>query len=168
MFSTRHIPPKMPDTVSGTSEKVTYKSYYDERGVLCLKPDGKINTYDEIQSHKDSCDIYAMIAKCKMLGDTSPLQQRQGMYGDYVGSPATMAEALNMVEQGKQEFMSLPLEVRAKFGHDYLRYISTAGSSQWYDNMADLLPRKARPDVITQPVEPVAHTDDVGGEINES
>lgn len=165
MFNTRHNPPKVCDTVSGTAEKVTYRSYYDERGVLCLKPDGKVNTYDEIQSHKDSCDIYAMIAKCKMLGDTSPLQQRQGMYGDYVGSPSTMAEALNMVEAGKKEFLSLPLEVRAKFGHDYVRYISTAGTAGWYDNMAELLPKKSAPSVEVQSVQPVA--DVAGGDVDE-
>lgn len=133
---------------SGRREKPTYKAYYDVDGTLCLKEDGKINTYDEIQSHKESCDIYAVIAKCKLLGSDEPLKQRQGFYGDFVGSPKSLSEALNLVERGKEEFMSLPLEVREKFGHDYKKYISTAGSSAWYANVGSLF---EQPSKIEQP-----------------
>lgn len=122
---------------AGSKEKVTYKSYYDEDGTLCLVEDGKINTYDEIQSHKESTDIYATIAKCKLLGTDEPLKERQGFYGDYVGSPKSLSEALNMIEHGKNEFMMLPLAVREKFGNDYKRYISTAGSKQWFANLGE-------------------------------
>lgn len=123
---------------SGSKEKVTYKSYYDEDGTLCLVEDGKVNVYDEIQSYKLSTDIYATIAKCKLFGSDEPLKQRQGFYGDYVGGPKSLSEALNLVERGKQEFMSLPLAVREKFGNDYKRYIATAGSKQWFSNVGEL------------------------------
>lgn len=135
-------------TCSGRFEKPTYKAYYDPDGTLCLKEDGKVNTYEEIQSHKESTDIYAMIAKCKMLGTDEPIKQRQGFYGDFVGSPQTLSEALNLVERGKEEFMSLPLEVREKFGHDYKRYISTAGSPQWFAACGEIF---GKPEKIEQP-----------------
>lgn len=131
-YRTKYDEFDIESTQPGRFEKETYKAYYDADGTLCLKEDGKINTYDEIQSHKESCDLYTIIEQCRLLGTDEPLKQKQGFYGDFVGTPQSLSEALNLIERGKDEFMSLPVEVRAQFGHDYKRYISMAGSAKWY------------------------------------
>lgn len=113
-------------TNPGDAEKVTYTSYYDSRGILQLEEDGKINLYEEIQSHKDSTDIHVLIERFHQ-GDLSimeRLQTERGAYVDATNMPKTYAEVLNLIHRGEQEFMQLPVEVRAEFNHDYAQWMA--------------------------------------------
>lgn len=100
----------------------TYTGVYDDNGVIQLIPDKVINTYDEIQSHRDACDLNILI-KRYMSGDTEALNKVQGVYGDFSYMPHDYASLLNRVSDGKQLFDSLTPNVKAEFGNSYEQFL---------------------------------------------
>lgn len=106
----------------GSREKIVYTGEYDEKGNLELKEIGKDNLYAYIQSFKDSCDIN-VILKRFTNGETNVLSQKQGAYGDFTIMPKTYAEMLNRVIDAENYFNSLPVEERAKYGHNFADWL---------------------------------------------
>ena len=45
----------------GQREHVSYGGHYDEKGRVVLEEIGRVNLYDEIQSHAESCDIHVLM-----------------------------------------------------------------------------------------------------------
>lgn len=95
-----------------------YTPVYDLNGVLDLEVSGQDDIYDMIQSYAESCDINVLLARYA-AGDTTVLSQRQGLYIDALGLPHTYAEMLNAVVAAESTFNSLPVDVRAQFGHSF-------------------------------------------------
>jgi hypothetical protein len=118
----------------GVTEKVVYKSQYNDDGVLEIVPAGKENMTDFIQSHADSVDIHVLLRRYKN-GEISDFERVSGIYGDFVKAPRTYAEMLNTVIQGQQLFESLPVEERAKFNHNYAEFISSFDTPKFYEAM---------------------------------
>lgn len=118
----------------GSRVKQMYAPKFNDSGVLYLEPAGKHDLYGEIQSHKDSVDIHVLLARYRN-GDESALERIQGSYGDFTSMPKTFAEALNTMIAAEQYFKSLPVEVRAKFGHDFNQFIATMDSPSWYSDI---------------------------------
>lgn len=110
-------------TNPGCREKQLYKAHVNENGVIELKEDGKTSLYDEIQSYKDSCDIN-VIVKRYAAGDVDVLARKQGVFMDVTPFPKTYRELLDSVIQGEEYFMSLPVDVRAKFNHSFTEWMS--------------------------------------------
>lgn len=106
----------------GSREKVLYSPQFNEDGTMQLIEAGKENLYEYIQSHKESVDIN-VILKRFARGDVTALQRRQAMFGDFTDAPSTYAEALNSMIVAEQYFNSLPLETRAKFDHNFHRFL---------------------------------------------
>lgn len=98
----------------GNGEKLTYVPKLSDSGDFDLVESGKVDLYGEIQSHRDSCDIYVLLNRYQN-GDLEALSRVQGSYGDFTQMPKTFAEALNAMIAGEQMFNSLPLEIRQKF-----------------------------------------------------
>lgn len=118
----------------GDPEKLTYTPQIDEHGHMELVVSGKENVYDYIQSHADSVDIHVILARFQR-GDVSALSRVQGFYGDFMNVPKSYAELLNSVIRGEEYFMSLPVSVREKFGHNFNSWLVTAGSPDWLQAM---------------------------------
>ena len=133
-FRTQFQERRRVHAVCGSREKIVYSPVYDENGVLDLEPTGRENLYDYIQSHKDSVDIHKILQRFQQ-GDVSALTRVQGMYGDFTEMPKTYAEALNTVMSAEQQFNSLPVETRAKFGHSFSQWLAQLGSPQWLSAM---------------------------------
>lgn len=106
----------------GNPVKTIYTAQVDENGSVTLIEAGKENLYDYIQSHKDSCDIN-IIMKRFARGDVSALQQRQSFFGDFLNAPGSYAEALNSMIVAENYFESLPLEERAKYDHNFHKFL---------------------------------------------
>lgn len=106
----------------GTREKVLYAPKFAEDGTMELVEVGKENLYDYIQSHKDSVDINLILQRFAR-GDVAALQRRQAMFGDFSDAPTSYADALNSMAFAEQYFNSLPLETRAKFDHNFHRFL---------------------------------------------
>ena len=78
---------------NGTREKKSYQPIYDRAGVWHLEEmDTKIQTYMEIQSYKDECDINLIMARYRN-GETDVLSKVQGVYGDFTNVPNDFAQS---------------------------------------------------------------------------
>lgn len=121
--------------VSGDRFVIEYAPKFDEQGNFELVESGKKDMYDEIQSHALSCDIHYILARYAN-GETDLLSKRQGMFGDFSEFPKTYAEMFQKIEDGKNLFMRLPVEIRAKFEHNFEKWMSTYGSEDWFIKMS--------------------------------
>lgn len=139
----------------GDPVKIIYSPVFDKDGNLELKPSGKENLYDFIQSHAESCDIHVILERFAR-GDISALSKVQGTYGDFTTIPKTYADLLNAVIQGEAYFMSLPVETRAKFDHDFHKWMAGMDDMpSWMAAMGLEMP-SAPPAASTDPVLPEA------------
>ena len=128
----------------GTREKKSYQPIYDRAGVWHLEEmDTKIQTYMEIQSYADECDINLIMARYRN-GETDVLSKVQGVYGDFSNVPNDFAEVLNNTIKMEQVFMSLAPEVREKFNNSFEQFGASLGTKEWQDKM---FPPKSEPDV---------------------
>lgn len=138
----------------GNRMKKRYYPKYDEAGRWHLEEEKEMdNLYLDIQSHKDSCDINVLMARYRN-GEVDVLNQINGQYGDYTEIPTNFAELMNNVIAGENMFNSLPVEVRAKFNHNFVEFMQSAGTDEWFANIGatrPVAPDRA-PDAEVQPV----------------
>lgn len=127
MFLTAYSARPRVRCAPGSRTKVLYSPVFDKKGVMHLSESGVHNLYAEIQSHKDSVDIHVLL-KRYAAGEVDVLSRVQGAYGDFTVAPRTFAEALNAMIAAEQYFLSLPVEVRDKYGHDFNRFIASMDS----------------------------------------
>ena len=123
-FRTQYDQPVRVHSEPGSGEKILYAPVFDKNGVMSLVESGKEDFYGYIQSFKDSCDIHLILQRYAQ-GDMTVLSKRQGMYGDFTEMPHTYAEALNAISHAENYFMTLPVETRAEFGHDFRRFLAS-------------------------------------------
>lgn len=121
-------------TEPGRREKITKHGVVGADGVIRLVNDGMIDIQDQIQSYEPSTNIY------NILANLSPEEFRNmtpapGDFIDATDMPKTYAEALQLVIDGQNQFMSLPLEVRQKFDNDFNKWFVTAGSPEWFEKL---------------------------------
>lgn len=133
-FKTRWDPHDRVHQEPGSQIHTLYSPIFDKNGVMSLEETGKENLYDYIQSHADSVDIH-VILKQFAAGDVSVLSRVQGAYGDFTQMPKTFAEALNTMVAAEQYFMSLPVETRAQFGHNFNQFIASMDQSDFTSKM---------------------------------
>lgn len=115
---------------SGSPVKQLYAPFYDDQGRWHLEEAGTEDLYGYIQSHAMSVDIHVLL-KQYQLGDVTALQRVQGTYGDFTQAPKTFAEALNTMIAAEQYFLSLPVEARAQFNHNFNEFIASMDSPDW-------------------------------------
>lgn len=115
---------------AGTPEKVQLKLEFDKTGAMSLKECGKVNMYDEIQSHAESVDIHVLL-KRYAAGDVNALNKLEGQFCDVTNAPRSFAEYLQAFADAESTFAQLPAEVRANFDNDILKFVASL------DNPAD-------------------------------
>lgn len=139
---------------SGESFHVRYSPRVLENGQLKLVESGKDDIKAMINSFRDSTDM-SFILQRLAVGDTSVLNHRPGMFGDFTQMPTTYAEALQLVIDGRREFNALPLDVKNAFNNDFRQFLATAGTPEWHEKLSSLRiddPVQSSPDVtIEQP-----------------
>lgn len=140
----------------GSREAPTYRAAVDSDGKIDLIQDGIVNVYDEIQSHRDSCDIELMIKRFEN-GDVTALNRGNPVFLDTVDMPKTFAEVYNVVIQAKNDFQNLPLEVRNAFDHSPEKYFSMIGTEEFGNIMSKFYPQ-AKNDININNPAPVAGT----------
>lgn len=107
----------------GEAVEDNYAVHYDKNGVRHLRKDGKINTFDEIQSHRESCDV-EVILKRYAHGDFSVLDRGDPQYLDTTQFPSSFAEWFEQGEKAKRYFLSLAPEVRAQFNNSFEQFLT--------------------------------------------
>ena len=133
-FKTQYDPRDRVETCPGSPEHITYAGHYDEKGRVVLEESGRENIYDFIQSHAESCDIHVLMKRYQN-GDVSALSQAQGFYGDVLDFPKTYAEALNHFNEMERKFMSLPVDIREKFGNSFSEFLAASGEPDFLDRL---------------------------------
>ena len=119
---------------SGNPIKQLYSGSYNERGQVELKEDGTEDLYAFIQSFAESTDIHAILKRYQN-GEVDVLEKVQGFYGDITEMPHTYAEALQRIADSEKVFMSLPVEVRAKFGHSFSEFLAASQEADFLDRL---------------------------------
>lgn len=118
----------------GNPIKQLYSGSYNERGQVELREDGTENLYDFIQSFAESTDIHAIMRRFEN-GEVDVLEKVQGFYGDVTEMPKTYAEALQRIADSEKVFMSLPVDVRAKFGHSFSEFLAASNDADFLDRL---------------------------------
>lgn len=118
----------------GNPIKQLYAGSYNERGQIELKEDGTEDLYAFIQSFAESTDIHSILKRYQN-GEVDVLEKVQGFYGDITEMPHTYAEALQRIADSEKVFMSLPVEVRAKFGHNFSEFLAASQEADFLDRL---------------------------------
>lgn len=122
-------------TSSGDEYHIVYSSVIKEDGTIDLVPSAKDRIQDYINSFVPQTDMHYIIAQLKN-GNTSVINRRPMMYGDFTDAPKSYAQALQMVIDGRATFDALPLSVRNKFDNSFEKWFATAGSPDWLAAMS--------------------------------
>lgn len=130
MFRTQFDPHDRVICRSGSATAPVYELNFDEDGKKELIETGRINTYERIQSWKESCDLKSILARFAN-GDISALNRNTPIFGDFTFAPSTLADYYNRINQAEQEFYKLPLDVRAKFNHSPSEYFCSMGTPEF-------------------------------------
>lgn len=118
----------------GNPIKQLYSGAYNEKGQVELREDGTEDLYAFIQSFADSADIHVIMRRFQN-GEVDVLEKVQGFYGDITDMPHTYAEALQRIADSEKVFMSLPVEVRAKFGHNFSEFLAASQDADFLDRL---------------------------------
>ena len=118
----------------GNPIKQLYAGSYNERGQVELKEDGTEDIYAFIQSFAESTDIHSILKRYQN-GEVDVLEKVQGFYGDITEMPHTYAEALQRIADSEKVFMSLPVDVRAKFGHSFSEFLAASQEEDFLDRL---------------------------------
>lgn len=154
MFKTQYDARDRIQSNPGNPIKQLYSGSYNERGQVELKEDGTENIYDFIQSFAESTDIHSIIRRFEN-GEVDVLEKVQGFYGDVTEMPKTYAEALQRIADSEKVFMSLPVEVRAKFGHSFSEFLAASNDADFLDRLGVQVDDSATPELKPDVVEPV-------------
>lgn len=157
LFKTQYDARDRISTNPGCPIKQLYSGFYNERGQVELKEDGTEDTYAFIQSFAESTDINSILARYQN-GEVDVLEKVQGFYGDITEMPKTYAEALQRISDSEKVFMSLPLDVRAKFGHSFSEFLASSQEDDFLERLGVTSEQTASESVVPESVvtEPVA------------
>lgn len=133
-FMTQYDARQRIESNPGNPVKQLYAGSYNERGQVELKEDGTEDIYAFIQSFADSTDIHSILQRYQN-GEVDVLEKVQGFYGDFTEMPRTYAEALQRISDSEKVFMSLPVEVRAKFGHSFSEFLAASQEADFLDRL---------------------------------
>lgn len=122
MFDTKYIKRKRK-MVSHVGEpiKKEFVGRYDYNGNVELVENGIRNVYDEIQSYADECSMDSILRRFA-AGDVSVLSKSQGVYVDASQLPEHFVDMCNLVADVEREFNLLPVEERAKYENNFVKY----------------------------------------------
>ncbi|ALS03679.1 VP3 [Gokushovirus WZ-2015a] len=79
------------------------------------------------QEFAAECDINVLMQKFEATGVVSHVNERQPMYLDLSEGLPDLREALDIVREATETFMSLPARVRARFDNDPVKFVDFAG-----------------------------------------
>lgn len=118
----------------GTKEEILYDAKVLPDGQIELRPAGKKNIQEYIDSFRESTDISFIVQRLKN-GDVADLNLRDGFYADMTKMPTTRAEFMQLFIDMERKFNELPLEIRNKFDNNYRNWYAQGDTQEWYEKM---------------------------------
>lgn len=156
MFKTQYDARDRIQSNPGNPIKQLYSGCYNERGQVELKEDGTENIYDFIQSFAESTDIHAILRRYEN-GEVDVLEKVQGFYGDVTDMPKTYAEALQRIADSEKVFMSLPVDVRANFGHSFSEFLAASNDADFLERLGVQVEQSVTPELKPDVDKPVVN-----------
>lgn len=156
MFKTQYDARDRIQSNPGNPIKQLFAGSYNERGQVELKEDGTEDLYAYIQSFAESTDIHAILRRFEN-GEVDVLEKVQGFYGDVTEMPKTYAEALQRIADSEKVFMSLPVDVRAKFGHSFSEFLAASNDADFLERLGVQVAESVTPELKPDVVEPVVN-----------
>lgn len=86
------------------------------------------------QEFSEECDINVIMAQYDKTGIITHVADREPRYVDYAAAPDFMT-AMNMMNEARDAFMSLPAKVRREFDNDPQAFVEFAQDSKNLDQM---------------------------------
>lgn len=130
-------------TCPGSPISIKYAPVVGSDGSVTLKEVGKENTDEFINSFAESCDLRVILQRVAN-GEVDLLEKAKGTYGDFTGTPKTLAEFLQLQIDSSRLFSSLPLEVKKLFGNDPNQFLAQTGTDEWFEKLGSTLPEQMR------------------------
>lgn len=124
---------KKPETIpapAGIKEKVIFGIKYEDDGSKTVVVKGMEDIYRKAQEAKESVDINNIIRRFTN-GDPFALNKVKTMYGDFTNTPKDIVSMMALINERKEAFMQLPLEVREAYNHDPEQFLADAGSEKF-------------------------------------
>lgn len=134
-FYTRENHPKNKGQDLHIEYEPDYLEVIRKDGTKELEEVGQTNIYEQIQSYAEQCKIENILHAAAM-GDLSAFNQRETTYADATTLPKSLMEAQNLVLRMKQEFETMPLEVREIFNNSPEMYVNMMGTEEFNQKMA--------------------------------
>lgn len=83
----------------------------------------------EINSHRESCDLKLILERFKQL-DESQLNAMNAMYVDTIDLPKNYKDMYTASHKMKEIFEAMPLEIRSHYNHDLGAFTTAYGSTE--------------------------------------
>ena len=127
---------KEPKFVSnpGSRYRPVYTPDVMSDGQIDLVQTGVEDLQEYIDSFKDSCDISIMVQRY-LAGDETALTNGNPVFMDLTGAPNTLADAYALNFRAQHAFENLPASVREKFDNNFYKFLSDAGTPEWFSNL---------------------------------
>lgn len=96
------------------NKTITFRTAYEPHKKYVFKTSGESLTQ---QHFKEECDVINIIKRHDRNGIIEHVQRGQARYGDF-SNVADYREALDLVRDAQDEFMTIPSDIRKKFDND--------------------------------------------------
>lgn len=90
------------------------------------------------QSHIKECDINEIMKRFERTGLVEHANTHQGDYGDFTFVPENYQEALQLVQNAQQMFLTVPAKVRQAFDNDPGRFLAFVQDPTNEDKMREM------------------------------
>lgn len=121
--SSRHTSP------TGSKIHVPMKWTVKDGDYVYVK-DAPINLFERIQAEADAVDLQAIIQRYES-GDKSALDRVNTMYFDTIDLPTSYAQMFERVEDMKQIFDTMPLEIKSRFNNNPATFWKKTGTPEF-------------------------------------
>lgn len=149
-FKTKYDKHDRTETNPGSRFSPTFALSSKVAGIMDLEIVGEVDIYESIQSHRESVDIKNIMKRFE-LGETNLLKPDRGMIVDITNVPTNIPDVMKIVLTAKQQFDSLPMDIRETYNFSPEEFIADIGSLKWNSLM---YPEQPKP------------TDDKGGNLS--
>lgn len=137
-------------TDPGNPIHTIYDSAVDPDGTIVLKPIGRENTDEIIESYRESTELSNIIARF-LNGESDVLNRYTPMYADMTEFPKNYREVLDSFIRAENAFNALPLETRRMFDSDWRKWLSQAGTESWLNSMSQFIKSPEKPPAASEP-----------------
>ena len=138
MFRNKYEDHERVYTDAGDPVKIEYQLRIVDNSEEIVET-GKTNLYEYIQSHADSVDITKILERCALIQDYSMLNRMPAEFMDVTEMPGNLAEAYAHVQDAKNFFDRMPVNIKEKYQNNFVEFIADLGTERFKNNVSDFL-----------------------------